>query len=255
MIKKFYKNILPLQCFKSIYLTLNGKDSYYPFEDEKFTDYFVENSLNVLNVPIVSSMGLTEKFTMKTYFIPFMLSIVFKNNLHFTNENNIMQNGFFVRVGNHEIGHNFTNINFYMKNCLIPITTPRKKRFDIIEGGYYIDYALFGQLLNEINLEQVLYILNEKNYEKTFLDFQYGFKNIKQEDLMVEGVYKKMCENIINGLKKDFDDFENNAKSIYLRLNQSNIRETKIYCGIRNDVIFGRTITDYGYEKILKEYS
>ena len=238
LIKKFYKKILPLQCFKSIFLTLNGEDSFYPLEDKEFTDNFVEYSFDIFDVPILNSLGLNDKFTMKSYFVPFMSQIVFKNGLNLMNEINIMKNGFFVRVGNHEIGHNFTNFNFYMENCKIPIKTPRKKNFEDCEGGYYVDFALFGRKLKEINLEQVLYILNEKNYEKTYLDFQYGFNNIKQEDLQVEGVFKEMCQNIANNLK----DFENNAKSIYINLNPLNIRENKIYCDIRNDLIYGSKI-------------
>ena len=241
LIKKFYKNILPLQCFKSIFLDLNGKDTYYPFEDEKFTEYFVENHFEILDVPIKTSIGLTDKFTMKIYFIPFMSQIIFEKGLILKNEKNIMKNGFFIRVGNHEIGHNFTNINFYMENCQIPITTPRKKTFDEIEGGYYIDYALFGEILREINLKQALYILNEKNYEKTYLDFQYGFKDIKEEDLKVEGVFKEMCENIINNINPYHED---NYKSIYISLNPSGIKENKIKCEISNDVIYGNEISD-----------
>ena len=175
---------------------------------------------------------------MKSYFVPFILQIVFKNYLHFMNEINIIQNGFFVSVGYHGIGHNFTNFNFYMENCKIPIETPRKKNFEDCGGGYYVDFALFGKKLEEISLEQVLYILNEKNYEKTYLDFQYGFNNIKQEDLQVEGVFKEMCKNICNNLK----DFENNEKSICISFNPSNIKENKILCDIGNDLIFGSKI-------------
>ena len=238
LIKTFYKNILPLKCFKSIFLTLNGEDSFYPLEDKEFTDYFIENSLEILDVPILDSIELNDKFTMKSYFVPFISQIVFKNYLHFMNEINIIQNGFFVSVGYHGIGHNFTNFNFYMENCKIPIETPRKKNFEDCGGGYYVDFALFGKKLEEISLEQVLYILNEKNYEKTYLDFQYGFNNIKQEDLQVEGVFKEMCQNIANNLK----DFENNEKSICISFNPSNIKENKIFCDIGNDLLYGSKI-------------
>ena len=75
LIKKFYKNILPSECFESIFLDLYGKDVYYPFKNKKFTEYFVENSFEVLELPLENELGLTDKFTMKTYFIPF-LSII-----------------------------------------------------------------------------------------------------------------------------------------------------------------------------------
>ena len=251
LIKQFYKNILPLKCFKSIFLALNGKNSYYPFEDKEFTEHFVDNIFEVLDSPVLKSLGLTDKFTMKTYFIPFIPKINFGNDCHFINDDKIIINGVFVRAGNHEIGHNFTNIIFYTENCKVSIATPRKNYLELNEGGNYLDFALFGKILKELNLEQALYILNEKNYEKSFIDFQYGFNNIKKEDLIVEGVFKGMCEDISNNLNKDFDD---NAKSIFIRLNSINIGDIKINCEIRNDVLFGNTISDEDYEKLLKKY-
>ena len=56
-----------------------------------------------------------------------MSDINFNNEMHFKNETNIMIHGFFVKAGNHEIGHNFTNINFYMENSKISIITQRKR--------------------------------------------------------------------------------------------------------------------------------
>ena len=77
LIKEFYKNILPLQCFKSIFLTLNGEDTFYPLENKEFTNNFVEYSFDILDVPILNSLGLNDKFTMKSYFVPFVSQIVF----------------------------------------------------------------------------------------------------------------------------------------------------------------------------------
>lgn len=252
LIKKFYKKILPLKCFKSIFLTLNGEDSYYPFENKEFTDYFVDNNFEVLDIPIFTNSGLTDKFTMKIYLIPFLSKIYNENKYQFENEKNIMKYGYFIRTGNHEIGHNFTNFKFYMENCKISMKSPRKKTLKFIEGGYYLDLALFGKILEKINLEQILYILNEKNYEKTYLDFQFGFNNIKKEDLIIKGVFEEMCGNISKNLN---DDFRKKAELVYISLNPSSIEKAKIYCGIKNDVLFGNKISNEDYERILKEYS
>ena len=138
-----------------------------------------------------------------------------------------------------------------MENCQISIKSPRKKSLNFIEGEYYLDLAMFGNKLEKINLKQALYILNEKNYEKTYLDFQYDFNNIKEEDLIIEGVFKETCENIINNLN---NDFKKKAESVYISLKESIFEEIKIYCPIRNDVLFGTKISDEEYERILKEY-
>ena len=233
-------------------MALNGEDSYYPFEDEEFTNYFVENNFEVIDIPIFDYSGLTDKFTMKTYFIPFLPKILNegKNKIPFENEKDIMKNGYFIRTGNHEIGHNFTIFEFYMNNCKISIKSPRKKSINFVEGGNYLDLALFGNVLETLNFEQALYILNEKNYQKTYLDFQFGFNDIKKEDLIVEGVFKEMCKNL-NILD---DNFKLKAKSVYINLNPLRLEEIKIYCGIKNDVIFGNKISDKSYQKILEEY-
>ena len=125
-----------------------------------------------------------------------------------------------------------------MKNCKISIENPKKNSLDFIEEGYYIDYALFGKILDKINIAQVLYIFNEKNYEKTYVDFQYGFNNIKQEDLIVHGAFENMCKDI--NLNKDF---EKNYESVYVILNLSSTQENEIFCDIKNDVL-GRISSD-----------
>ena len=51
-----------------------------------------------------------------------------------------------------------------MKNARIAIEAPRKKSLDIDEGGFFIEYALYGRILKTINLGQSLYIINEINY-------------------------------------------------------------------------------------------
>ena len=247
LIKNFFKNILPLECFKSIYLTLYGKDEYYPFENEEFTNYFVENTFEVLEIPLENQLDISDKFSMKTYFIPF-LSVISKKCSD--SEKDIMRNGSFVKTGAHEVGHNFVNIKFFMENCRIPIETPRKKSLvsDDCEGGKYIEYALFGKTLEMINLNEALYILNENNYKKSFLEFQYGFKNIEEKNLKVKGVFENLCKGI--QLNKNFITY---AKSINLVEHSTHVKEKKILCRNLNDVI-GRASPMKTYEKLLMEY-
>ena len=246
LIKQFYKNILPLECFKSIFLTLYGNDEYYPFEDQKFTNYFVDNYFEVFNIPLENVSGFTDKFTMKTYFIPFLSKI---NGICGESEKTILRNGSLVSTGNHEIGHNFVNIEFFMENCKISIETPRKNSLELCEGGSYIELALFGRILEEINLEQALYILNENNYQKTFLDFQDGFNNIQKQDLLVEGVFKDLFEKI-----NFIDNFNKFSKTVYIGQKSLHNKEKKIACKIKNDVL-GKVISEESYQKILKKYS
>jgi len=247
LIKQFYKKILRSECFKSIFLELYGKDVYYPFENKEFTEYFVENSFEVLNLPLEKELALNDKFTMKTYFIPF-LSIITQQCK--TEEKNILRNGCFVKTGAHEIGHNFVNIEFFMENCKISIETPRKRSLNIndCEGGKYIEYALFGKILEKIRLDEALYILNEKNYEKSYLDFQYGFNHINKDNLEVKGTFENLCKSIqLN------QNYINYSKKIFIATNTSYFKEKAISCKNENDVL-GRLSFNENYENILIEY-
>jgi len=247
LIKKFYKNILPSECFKSIFLELYGKDVYYPFENNNFTENFVENSFEVLQLPLEKELALNDKFTMKIYFIPF-LSVIAQQCK--PEEKNILRNGCFVKTGAHEIGHNFVNIEFFMENGKISIETPRKKSLNHndCEGGKYIEYALFGKILDKITLDEALYILNEKNYEKSYLDFQNGFNNIKKENLEVKGTFENLCKSIqLN------QNYINYSKDIFIPTQTSYFKEKTISCRNENDVL-GRLSYNENYEKILIEY-
>ena len=229
LFKQFYKNVLPLKSFKTIYLTLYGKDAYYPFDDKEFTNNFVDNSFEVLNACIRESLGLTEKLTMKTYLNPFVRKMI---GIYKDKEKMILQYGSLIGTGNHEIGNNLVNIQFFMENCKIPLETSRKKSFGLSEGGNYVELALLGKLLKEINLEESLYILNEKNYEKSFMDFQEGFNNIQRSDLIVEGVFKNICKGIT--FDENFKKISSTAYTISKHLNSEKIKMIRI---IRNDVI------------------
>ena len=228
-------------------MTLYGKDEYYPFENEEFTNYFVENTFEVLEIPLENQLDISDKFSMKTYFIPF-LSVISKKCSD--SEKDIMRNGSIVKTGAHEVGHNFVNIKFFMENCRISVETPRKKSLvsDDCEGGKYIEYALFGKTLEMINLNEALYILNENNYKKSFLEFQYGFNNIEEKNLKVEGVFKNLCKSI--KLNQNYIKY---SKQIYILTNTSHFKEKKISCRNRNDVL-GRASFNENYENILIEY-
>lgn len=247
LIKDFFKTVLPLECFKSIYLELFGKDAYYPFLDKRFTNDFVEKNFEFIPMYLDNSLGLSDKFTLKTYFVSFLPEIKGKCN---EIEKTALKIGSLVNTGNHETGHNFFSIRFYMENCQTTIVTPRKNSLEFSEGGSYVELALFGRILEEINLEQALYILNEKNYNKTYLQFQEGFNKIKIDDLKVDGIFK----TTLNGINLD-EKFIKISKAVFIeqkKLHGKN--EKKISYKIRNDVI-GKIISDESYKKIMEKYT
>ena len=247
LIKDFFKKVLPLECFKSIYLELFGKDEYYPFQDKRFTDDYVEKNFEFIPMNIDSSLGLSDKFTLKTYFISFLPEIRGKCN---DIEKTALKIGSLVNTGNHETGHNFFSTKFFMGNCQTSLETPRKNSLEFAEGGSYIELALFGRILEEITLEQALFIINEKNYKKNYLKFQEDFNKIKIDDLKVGEIFK----TVLNGINLD-EKFIKFSKTVFIeqkKLHGQN--EKKISYKIRNDVI-GKAISDESYKKILEKYS
>ena len=233
LVKNFLKKILPLKCFESIYSTLYGNE-YYPFKDQNFTDNFIDKYFNFIPLKNGKGYGMTDKFSMKMFIVSFLPKAIGGENIK-KSEQSILREGLIINISNHEIGHNFFNNHFYMKNARIPIETPRKKGLDNSEGGYYIEYALYGRELETINLEQALYILNENNYKKSFLEFQEGFNNIQKKDIIIEGIFKELVENInLNEHKLAVN------KNIYIPLNPIKFKEKIIICKLKNDSLGGR---------------
>ena len=226
LIKQFYKRILPMKCFKSIYSTLFDED-FYPFEDQKYTDKFIDKYYHFIPMKLENSNGMTDKFSMNMYILSFLPKVSGYGCKK--SELKLLREGLIINISHREIGHNFINYNFYMENARIP--NVKKNNLDG-DYRYYVEYILYGKILESINIQQALYLLNEKNYDKTFLEFQEGFNNIKKEDLIIEGTFKEMFKDInlevINS---------NHNKNLYLPINSNESKEKIIVRNLKNDVI------------------
>ena len=72
--------------------------------------------------------------------------------------------------------HNFYNIFYYHENGNIPLKTSRKDGLNFREGGREMELLLFGNILDNINIKQALYILNENNYQKNIFNLKKTLK-------------------------------------------------------------------------------
>ena len=72
------------------------------------------------------------------------------------------------------------------------------------KSGKNLERILFNRCLYRMNLAECLFILNEKNYNKTLEEFREGFNEIKVEDLEIdkEGIFSEFNEII--KFKKNF---------------------------------------------------
>ena len=71
-------------------------------------------------------------------------------------------------------------------NGTIPLQTPKKQYIPEREGGRNMEVILFDHKIYKLSLIECLYLLNEKNYEKSLQDFRKGFNQLKRDELKFE---------------------------------------------------------------------
>ena len=179
--KIFTSNVIK-EAFKYLY------PSYYkfPFKNEKDALNFLEKYYHFIPLKILSTAGITEKFSLEIYYIlkkrTTSISKFLSNEMYKLCKK-ILYRGSIVKTSCHEINHEFYNILFMHTNGKIPLETPRKKNIAEREGGRNMEKILFNRKIYKLSLIECLYLLNEKNYEKSLQDFRNGFNELNYEDL------------------------------------------------------------------------
>ena len=102
-----------------------------------------------------------------------------------------------------------------------------------------MELILFGKVIKHLSYEEVLYILNEDNYNKSLEDFRKGFSRLNDKDLTINGPFKDfniLEDSISDEIKKNsFIKVKNNYN-----INDI-LKNAKITIPLVNDVI-GRKI-------------
>ena len=233
-IKYFLKNILQKNVFKEVYKTLFG-DEKCKFLNDIYLDEILNRRLKFAPIQPYGTAGYTDKISLNSYISANEKYIEYKSDIEFNNLEELLYTGGYILNAQHEIFNLFACIPYYENNCSISIKTPRKKNYDIkdkdIECGRFMEYLLYNTVFEKISLGQILYILNEANYNKILIDFKIGFEKLEEKDLIIEGIFKDYylgnTENIsINILNHTFI----NVKSF-------NIKIPTIELGFYRDVI------------------
>ena len=120
----------------------------------------------------------------------------------------------------HEEYHAIRDIIFFKGNNKNLLFSPKRKvgkdskgkDIESNEGGFHIEYLLFGRILSSINLLECLYIMNENNYEQDLDDFRENFKNIRKivKDTkgntdfikIKNGIFKHFYDNCLEEIEK-----------------------------------------------------
>jgi len=196
-IKNFLSKFLVSNLFKEIYFYLYPDSLIFPFKQKGSAEKFLNENLYFLPMRNEAAHGSTDKFTLEIYI--YIEKKDYNNmpkDFDLNNNDNIFfltgfMTGELIKTGIHEINHDMYNIYYYHSNGIISLKTPRKtiNGFSLRESGREIEILLFGKQVTEINIKQVLYLLNEKNYEKGIIDFKKGFNELKDSDLDIQGEF------------------------------------------------------------------
>ena len=239
-IKAHLKLVLKSNVFNDAFKLLFGTDDYKRIYDDDMISEFVDN---IKFLPINSSYesAFIDKLTLAT-FVPTMKKII---NLDLSKDDKkitiALENGIIIAIIYHEFGHETNAVISFSENKLKNTETPRKKYLDFKEGGYYLELALFGRIIKKLSYGEVLYILNENNYNKSLEDFKKGFMQLSDQDLKINGLFADLYVNN----EKKINEYRT---SLYIKAKNEdksdvNYKDITISIPLRNDV-HGREIKE-----------
>ena len=244
-LREFISNILTSNVIKELFRFLYGDDIKYPFLDagnkkgkDKAFEY-LKKYLKFIPLKFENKNSVTNKFTMETYMF-LNSNIISKKikkhqNVNIKPEtiNKALINGVIVLIYFNELNNNFLNYYNFSQNGKKCLKTPKKKYIEnneSINEEFYMEYILFGKVLNNLSLRQILYILNEDNYTKPLYQYRLDFLKIKDEDCECKGTFEEYSIMKIKDLGK-FLDYE----VVKLKLNLYHTPLISIH--LKNDVL------------------
>ena len=193
-IKSFLKKILKKKVFLEAYQILFKKHENIPINNDAILEEFIDKRMKFAPIMPFGCASFSDKISLNTYISINKKEIT--NKLQFKNAVEILNTGQYILIGEHEIFHILNCIDYYESNCSVSIEAPWKKNYDgRNESGEYLELLLFNNIINNLNLAEVLYILNESNYDKSLIEFRTDFEKlklgyIKTEDITIKGIFK-----------------------------------------------------------------
>ena len=219
-IRIYLLKFLRSNLFREAYYILYPDTLVFPFENKEDTENFIENKIFFIPTINKKAKGVTDKFTLEEYIfikkkkisdLPSKISNIEKDLIL-----EELYTGSLIKTLFHENNHNMYNIFYYHSNFSIPLKTPRKYQTGKLgESGREFEIILFGDKVKSLNIKQIMYILNEENFEKGVLEFREGFNSLNK-DLEIKGEFsyfneikKFLCNPYINNTtisSENFDD-------------------------------------------------
>ena len=209
-IKNFLTKVFCSNVIKQAFQILYPSYIKYPFQTEEDAENYINKHLNFVPFYSCASNGITDKFTSDTYIFlkpkRFNTQPISKRETIELLEKILYTSGI-IKTNYQELNHNFYNMFYHQENGNIPLKTPRKKNFPMREGGRIMEKLLFGKIIENINIIEALYILDENNYNKDIYQFKKDFENlteikVKKEHFTIIGEFSEF-----NSIYKDMSIF------------------------------------------------
>ena len=194
LLTKYVSNQKEIKSFLKAYQILFKKHENIPINNDGFLEEYIDKRMKFVPIMPLGCAAFSDKISLYTYISINRKDIT--NNLQLKNAVEILNTGKYVLIGEHEIFHILNCTDYYESNCSTSIETPRKKNYDgKNESGEYLELLLFNNVINNLNLFEVLYILNESNYDKSLIEFRTDFENLKlgdieNDDIIIKGIFK-----------------------------------------------------------------
>ena len=244
--KNVYKQAIK-QLFPEYYrsLTSNNNEEIKEYIDKRIKFYPFQK---------LDLSGITDKLSCYS-FIP-SINFLFEEYSNISEQNKeTCKIGLTIVNSLHEINHANQVIIFFKGNNKDLINSPERiinENLSSTEGGFSLEYILFGDVISRINLFQCLYIMNEKNYDQELSQFRENFMKI--QDIVIEtkgetelikienGIFKRFYDNVIQDIKSLLSDLSDKTilaiPRIYIE-KTNKIGDNKAYEPQKNCALFG----------------
>ena len=236
-IKNFFKIILKSNVFKEVFILLYSKEYLNFFINESFVSEIIDKHLKFVPFRSDNSGGFTDIFTLNSYIFIEDKPITYhgetiKDVDRKSMVEDVLKIGRVIAIILYELNHNLYSylLNFY-NSISYTFQTPKKNKIcEFREGGYYMEFLLFGRIIENLTLEEAMFLMNVDSYNKDLKTFNEEFSNLNG-NFNINGVFSKFnCVKAFanyDGIKETSINIRGMAKNSFLRKISIDIKKRK----------------------------
>jgi len=218
LLKNIFKSKTMRTLFLKIFPEVFNNSSYIFDENETFDQLF--KSIVFVPYGLEDSYGMTAK----DFLIIFINGLPPENidKISILNSSSSLQILGFHEVGAHwtsaYCSYSFQDNDLFNSVCYLnyPIEDLEKEFISYnlkkLDGGNIIEKILFGKIMHETDIKEMLFILCKHSYNCNFIEFNKNFKNAsirELDDVYNEVIKDNDLKNYLNFLKIDLDYLKN----------------------------------------------